>query len=56
MLSQQRVLDRLGRPGLAVDDAALWADEADSRPASVNELGDICYVLFTSGSTGKPKG
>ncbi len=56
VLSQQRVLDRLGRPGLAVDDPALWADEADSRPASVNELGDICYVLFTSGSTGKPKG
>ena len=56
VLSQQRVLDRLGRAGLAVDDAALWADEPDSRPASVNELGDICYVLFTSGSTGKPKG
>ena len=56
MLSQQRVLDRLGRPGLAVDDAALWADEPDSRLESVNELGDICYVLFTSGSTGKPKG
>lgn len=56
VLSQQRVLDRLGRPGLAVDDAALWADEPDSRPASVNQLGDICYVLFTSGSTGRPKG
>ena len=56
VLSQQRVLDRLGRPGLAVDDAALWADEPDSRLESVNELGDICYVLFTSGSTGKPKG
>lgn len=56
VLSQQRVLDRLGRPGLAVDDPALWADEPDTRPATVNELGDICYVLFTSGSTGKPKG
>ena len=55
-LSQRRVLDRLGRSGLAVDDEALWADEPDSRLASVNELGDICYVLFTSGSTGKPKG
>lgn len=56
VLSQQRVLDRLGRPGLAVDDAALWADEPDTRPPSVNAIGDICYVLFTSGSTGKPKG
>jgi len=56
VLSQQRVLDRLGRPGLAVDDPVLWADESDTRPARVNKLGDICYVLFTSGSTGKPKG
>lgn len=56
ILSQQRVLDRLGRPGLAVDDPALWADEPNTRPATVNELGDICYVMFTSGSTGKPKG
>lgn len=56
VLSQQRVLDRLGRSGLAVDDEALWAEEPDSRLASVDELGDICYVLFTSGSTGKPKG
>lgn len=56
VLSQQRVLDRLGRPGLAVDDTTLWADEPDSRLASVNALDDICYVLFTSGSTGRPKG
>jgi amino acid adenylation domain-containing protein/non-ribosomal peptide synthase protein (TIGR01720 family) len=56
ILGQRRVLDRLGRPGLAVDDEALWAGEPDTRPASVNEPGDICYVLFTSGSTGKPKG
>ena len=56
VLSQQRVLDRLGRHGLAVDDPALWADEPDTRPDTVNELGDMCYVLFTSGSTGKPKG
>lgn len=56
VLSQQRVLDRLGRPGLAVDDPALWADEPDTRLPVVNDIGDICYVLFTSGSTGKPKG
>ncbi len=56
ILGQRRVLDRLGRSGLAVDDDAVWADEPDGRPTSVNELGDICYVLFTSGSTGKPKG
>lgn len=56
VLSQQRVMDRLGRPGLAVDDPAVWADEPDTRLASVNDIKDICYVLFTSGSTGKPKG
>ncbi|HEV7338156.1 MAG TPA: amino acid adenylation domain-containing protein [Bosea sp. (in: a-proteobacteria)] len=56
VLSQKRVVERLGRPGLAVDDEALWAGEPDTRPTSVNALGDICYVLFTSGSTGKPKG
>lgn len=56
VLSQQRVLDRLGRPGLAVDNPELWVNEPNTRPATVNELGDICYVMFTSGSTGKPKG
>ncbi|WP_029005876.1 non-ribosomal peptide synthetase [Azorhizobium doebereinerae] len=56
VLSQQRVIDRLSRPALAVDDPAPWADEPDTRLASVNDIGDICYVLFTSGSTGKPKG
>ena len=56
ILGQRRVLDRLGRSGLAVDDDAVWGDEPDGRPTSVNEPGDICYVLFTSGSTGKPKG
>lgn len=56
VLSQARVVKRLGRPGLAVDDEALWVGEPDTRPAVVNGLDDICYVLFTSGSTGKPKG
>ena len=56
VLSQQRVLQRLGREGLAVDVPEVWASYPDERMASVNSLDDICYVIFTSGSTGKPKG
>lgn len=56
VLTQKRVGDRLDRPGLAVDDEAFWATEPDTRLASINDIRDICYVLFTSGSTGKPKG
>lgn len=56
VLSQQRVLDRLGRKGLAVDRPETWQDEPDASLAPVNDLDDICYVIFTSGSTGRPKG
>jgi amino acid adenylation domain-containing protein len=56
VLSQKRVLDRLGRKGLAVDVPETWQDEPDSPLPAVNGLDDICYVIFTSGSTGRPKG
>ena len=56
ILSQQRVLRRLGRDGLAVDVPETWAGYPDQRLPSVNSLDDICYVIFTSGSTGRPKG
>lgn len=56
VLSQQRVLDRLGRRGLAVDVPEVWQGYSDRPLPSVNSLDDICYVIFTSGSTGRPKG
>ncbi len=56
VLSQQRVLERLGRTGLAVDVPEVWQDCSDQPLPPVNSLDDICYVIFTSGSTGRPKG
>ncbi|SCL28926.1 non-ribosomal peptide synthetase/MFS transporter [Micromonospora inyonensis] len=41
---------------LALDDAALWADQPADDPAPTAACGNLAYVIYTSGSTGRPKG
>ncbi|MBV1856199.1 amino acid adenylation domain-containing protein [Catellatospora sp. NEAU-YM18] len=50
------VLAPTGRPVLALDDPATWADAPDTAPEPLAGPDDVAYAIYTSGSTGRPKG
>ncbi|MEH0844049.1 amino acid adenylation domain-containing protein [Micromonospora sp. CPCC 205711] len=59
VLVQERlrdVLPAVGATVLALDDAALWADQPSTDPAPSAGPEHLAYVIYTSGSTGRPKG
>ncbi|CAK15987.1 non-ribosomal peptide synthetase [Pseudomonas entomophila] len=59
LLSEQRVLERLGQPAsglvLTLDDLDLCG-EPEHCPAPRAQADNLAYLIYTSGSTGKPKG
>ncbi|PZF96427.1 non-ribosomal peptide synthetase/MFS transporter [Micromonospora deserti] len=59
VLVQQHLRDVLPATGatlLALDDAAVWADQPVTDPAPAAGPQHLAYVIYTSGSTGRPKG
>ncbi|MCM0673498.1 amino acid adenylation domain-containing protein [Micromonospora phytophila] len=50
------VLPATGAQVLALDDAALWADQPAEDPTPSAGPEHLAYVIYTSGSTGRPKG
>lgn len=60
LVTQKRLAASLATEGTRVvcldTDAATWARQSISDPATSPRADDLAYVIYTSGSTGRPKG